>query len=235
MTKLVRFDWAVKYLLRDKANFDILEGFLSAVIGEAIKVQELLESEGNQESENDKYNRVDLLVKDRKGDLILIEVQIQKENDFFHRLAYGTSKLIAQYMKTGDPYSKIKKVISVSITYFSLGEGKDYAYHGSTTFVGMNKKDTLQPADIQKTLYGIEDVHEIFAEYYLLRVEDFDGHVGTPLDEWVYMMKNDEVEPDFTSPHIQDAGERLKYMSLKDKARLEYDHYMENLHYQASN
>lgn len=26
--KLVRFDWAIKYLLRSKANFDILEGFL---------------------------------------------------------------------------------------------------------------------------------------------------------------------------------------------------------------
>lgn len=27
MTKLVRFDWAIKYLLRNKANFDILECF----------------------------------------------------------------------------------------------------------------------------------------------------------------------------------------------------------------
>jgi len=27
--KLIRFDWAMKNLLRDKANFDVLEGFLS--------------------------------------------------------------------------------------------------------------------------------------------------------------------------------------------------------------
>jgi hypothetical protein len=28
MGNLIRFDWAVKKLLRDKANFDVLEGFL---------------------------------------------------------------------------------------------------------------------------------------------------------------------------------------------------------------
>ncbi len=27
--KLVRFDWAIKYILRNKANFDVLEAFLS--------------------------------------------------------------------------------------------------------------------------------------------------------------------------------------------------------------
>jgi hypothetical protein len=29
---LVSFDWAIKYLLRDQANFDILEGFLTALL-----------------------------------------------------------------------------------------------------------------------------------------------------------------------------------------------------------
>jgi len=211
-----------------------LEGFLSAVLGQDISVQELLESEGNQKNESDKQNRVDLLVKDKRGQLILIEVQIEREHDFFHRMAYGTAKLVTQYMTSGQNYGEIKKVISINITYFSLGEGKDYAYHGSTVFVGMNHKDTLRPTDTQKTLYRIKGVHEIFAEYYLLRIKDFDDHVGNPLDEWVYMMKNDEVEPGFTSKHIQKAGERLKYISLKNKARQEYDRYLENLRYHAS-
>ena len=30
-SKLIRFDWAIKTVLRDKANFDVLEGFLSAL------------------------------------------------------------------------------------------------------------------------------------------------------------------------------------------------------------
>ena len=35
--KLVRFDWAIRYILRDKSNFDILEGFLTALLNEDIK------------------------------------------------------------------------------------------------------------------------------------------------------------------------------------------------------
>ena len=44
----IRFDWAMKHMLRDKANFDILEGFVSVLIGEKVEIIELLESESNQ-------------------------------------------------------------------------------------------------------------------------------------------------------------------------------------------
>lgn len=46
--KLVRFDWAIKHILRDKANFDVLEGLLSALLKEDITVLNLLKSEFNQ-------------------------------------------------------------------------------------------------------------------------------------------------------------------------------------------
>ena len=56
--KYIRFDWAIKRLLRQKANFDVLEGFLTVFIGERITIVELLESEDNQLSAEDKFNRV---------------------------------------------------------------------------------------------------------------------------------------------------------------------------------
>ena len=34
--KYIRFDWAIKRLLRQKANFDVLEGFLTVFLGERI-------------------------------------------------------------------------------------------------------------------------------------------------------------------------------------------------------
>jgi hypothetical protein len=43
-TKSVRFDWGIKSLLRDKANFDVLEGFLSAVVREDVQVTNLLDT-----------------------------------------------------------------------------------------------------------------------------------------------------------------------------------------------
>ncbi len=79
MPKLVHFDWAIKYLLRNKAHFDILEGFLSELLKTDIVIESLLESESNKQDLHDKYNRVDLLVKSGEGELILIEVQSSKE------------------------------------------------------------------------------------------------------------------------------------------------------------
>ena len=49
--ELVRFDWAMKRLLRQKANFVVLESFLSELFEQKIKIKNILESEGNKESE----------------------------------------------------------------------------------------------------------------------------------------------------------------------------------------
>ena len=57
--KLISFDWAIKRILRSKANFDILEGFLSELLFEDITILEILESESNQEQRDDKFNRLD--------------------------------------------------------------------------------------------------------------------------------------------------------------------------------
>jgi DNA-binding sugar fermentation-stimulating protein len=73
--KLIRFDWAVKKLLRNKANFVVLEGFLSELFFEDIKIQKILESQGNQETDEDKYNRVDILTQNSKNELIIVEIQ----------------------------------------------------------------------------------------------------------------------------------------------------------------
>ena len=52
--QIIRFDWAMKRLLRNKANFSVLEGLLTTLLGEKIVIQKLLESESNQEDEFDK-------------------------------------------------------------------------------------------------------------------------------------------------------------------------------------
>ena len=77
--KCIRFDWAIKRLLRQKANFDVLEGFLTVFIGEKITIVEILESEGNQSRSDDKFNRVDIKAKNDKGEIIIIEVQNTRE------------------------------------------------------------------------------------------------------------------------------------------------------------
>ena len=98
MNKYIRFDWAMKRLLRNKANHVVLEGFLSVLLEQDIKIHKFLESEGNQESANDKYNRVDIMCEDKDGRKMIIEVQNEREYGYFHRMLYGTSKAITEYM-----------------------------------------------------------------------------------------------------------------------------------------
>ena len=118
--KLIRFDWALKNILRDKANFDVLEGFLSNLLKEEIKVLELLESESNAETETSKFNRVDLKCKDSKGKIIIIEIQNQREFDYLQRMLWGTSKAVVECVTLGNKYSDVAKVISVNILYHKL-------------------------------------------------------------------------------------------------------------------
>ena len=119
--KLITFDWAMKRLLRSKANFEILEGFLSELLGEDITILEILESESNKESKSDKFNRVDLKVKNDKDELIIIEVQYDREYDYLQRILYGTSRVITEHQEEGDTYATLVKCISVNILLFDLG------------------------------------------------------------------------------------------------------------------
>ena len=232
--KLIRFDWAVKKLLRNKANFVVLEGFLSELLFEDIKIKEILESEGNQETDDDKYNRVDILTQNARGELVIIEVQNTYEIDYFHRMVYGTSKALTENLDLGQPYADIKKVISVNIVYFDLGQGKDYVYKGTTSFEGMHQKDILELSRKQQDAFKKQKPSDIFPEYYIIKVNQFDDLAKDTLDEWVYFLKNSEVKDEFRAKGLKEAKEVLDIMRLDKASQHGYNRYLDFLHVKAS-
>jgi len=213
---LVSFDWAAKKILRDKANFDILEGFLSTLLKQDIKIVSLLESESNRDDETDKFNRVDLVVEDQNKELIVVEIQNSREVHYLKRLLYGSAKLIVDHLKLGDDYDKVRKVISISILYFLLGEGEtDYVYHGATEFYGLNNRSrlVLKPEQKQAIFDGVSKLKSnVFPEYYLIEVEKFKNLIQNDLDEWIYFFKNSEIKKEFKAKNIQLAQEKLDLM-----------------------
>jgi len=232
--KLISFDWAMKRLLRSKANFEILEGFLGELIREDITILEVLESESNKEDRADKFNRVDLKVRNEKNEIIIIEVQYQREFDYLQRILYGTSSVITEHIDENEPYSKVVKVISVNILYFDLGQGEDYIYHGTTSFQGLHTHNELILDENQQVLYGKKKIFELFPEYYLIRTNSFDDIAKNTLDEWIYFLKNEKIEDTFKAKGLQKAKEQLDMLKLSDDERIEYNRYVDNLHYQAS-
>lgn len=201
--KLVSFDWALKKLLRSKANFAILEGFLSELLNDDIHILEILESESNKETCDDKFNRVDLKVRDRNQAILIIEVQYDEEFDYLQRILYGTSKVITEHIPKGKPYADVVKVISVNILYFDLGLGTDYVYHGTTSFIGIHNQDKLQLSDKQQNLYPSNQIEKIFPEYYLIKVNNFNDVAKDSLDEWIYFLKNEEIKDSFKAKGLK--------------------------------
>jgi predicted transposase/invertase (TIGR01784 family) len=232
--KLIRFDWAIKRLLRNKANFVVLEGFLSELLFDDIKIEQILESEGNQETEDDKYNRVDIVTQNSKNEIIIIEIQSTYEIDYFQRMAYGVSKSIAENLKLKQTYAEIKKVISVNIVYFDLGQGQDYIYTGKTEFIGLHKNDLLALSNNQKTTFLKEKVSDIFPEYYLLKVNQFNDNAKDTLDEWIYFLKNSEVKDHFKAKGLKEAGQVLDIMRLPKSDEYSYNRYLDSLRLKAS-
>ena len=232
--KLISFDWALKKLLRSKANYEILEGFLSELLQDDIEILDILESESNREHTHDKHNRVDLKVKNQKGEMILIEVQYEWEIDFFQRILFGASKTITEHAVKSDRYRNIVKLISINILYFDLGHGKDYIYHGATRFVGTHYHDELLLNEKQQQLFGKEYPYQLYPEYYLLKINQFDDVARDSLDEWIYFLKNEEIKGEFQARGLEKAREVLDIMKLSEGERLAYEQYVEDICYQAS-
>ena len=226
--KYIRFDWAIKRMLRDKANFDVLEGLINVLTGEKAKIVEILESEGNQQSPSDKYNRVDIKALNDRDEIIIVEVQLNEEADFLPRILYGVSKAITEHIYLGQKYNRVKRIYSINIIYFNLGEGADYLYHGKTQFVGVHTNDLLQMSPKELNALGVHNSLNIFPEYYLICVNEFNKVARTPLEEWISYLKDGRINDDTTAPGLAEAKEKLQYMKMSDEERWAYEHEIMN-------
>ena len=202
--KYIRFDWAVKRLLRNKANFGVLEGFLTVLLGEPIRIVEILESEGNQQRESEKFNRVDIKARNSKDEIIIVEVQNTREIYYLERILFGVAKAITEHIELGELYSQVKKVYSISILYFDIGKGNDYLYHGQNSFVGVHTGDFLEVTPKEKDAI----VRKL------------------PLEEWIEYLKTGIIRPDTKAPGLEEARRKLIYYNMDRAEQLAYDEHI---------
>jgi len=220
---MISFDWAMKRLLRQKANFEVLEGFLSELLRRKIIIKYIGESESNKTDKDDKSNRVDILVEADDRELVIVEMQYFGEDEYFHRMLYGVSKAITDHISSGDIYSKVRKVYSISIVYFDLGTGDDYIYHGFTNFKGLHTRSELHLGDEQKILYNRTFIGELYPEYYIIKVSKFNDVAENTLDEWIYYLKNNRIRDDFTAQGMDKARKILAFDNLNEEEKKRYE------------
>lgn len=227
--ELIKFDWAMKRLLRDKVNHGILEGLITTLLNKKIRIQKLLENESNQDDADDKYNRVDILAEDENGGLYLIEVQNETEFAYFQRMLFGTSKLVTEYIKRGQGYENIRKVYSINIVYFNIGCGTDIVYHGKTEFRGIHNNELLNLSTFQKQKFEVSEVSELYPEYYILKVNDFNHWSKVPLEQWIYFLNTGEIPDDATAPGLNEAREKLQLERMTKAELNAYYHHLDNV------
>ena len=224
--KLISFDYAVKYLLRGKDDYGILNGFLSELMGRQVTVENILESETNKVDPDEKTNRVDLKAQIDGGELAVFEIQFSQETDFFGRVLYGVSRALTEQVGSGNLYN-IKKVYSINIIRYNLTAKREYMFHGKFSgFRGVHFEDEVIPF-AQVTDKDSEKLVEIHPEYYLILPKKFDETLRSRFDEWVYMLKNSKVRDDFTAAGIKEAKVKLDYMSMSPEERVRYERYMD--------
>lgn len=224
--KYIRFDWAIKRLLRQKANFGVLEGFLSVLLDEKVTIIELLESESNQQRADDKFNRVDIKAKNSKGEIIIVEVQNTREIYYLERILYGVAKAITEHIYMGESYYEVKKIYSISILYFDIGKGNDYLYHGQNIFTGVHTGDCLEVTTKERDAIVHKLPAEIFPEYFLIRVNEFNQVAVTPLEEWIDYLKTGCIRSDTTVPGLGEALEKLRYYNMSPEEQRAYDEHL---------
>ena len=123
-------------------------------------------------------------------------------------------------------YEAIKKVYSINILYFDLGKGGDYLYHGTTRFVGVHTGDELQVNYKEGDLIRMRIPSEIFPEYYIIRVNEFNKVATTPLEEWIEYLKNGVIRENTATPGLEEARKKLQYLSMSKQERAAYDEHV---------
>ena len=122
----------------------------------------------------------------------------------------------------------MKKVYSINIVYFDLGQGKDFIYRGRTEFRGEHYDDVLQLSTFQKQKFGVDSVYKLFPEYIILKVNDFNRWSKVPLEQWCYFLANTDIPEDANAPGLQEAREKLLFVKMSREEQMAYRRYIDD-------
>ncbi|WP_417904891.1 PD-(D/E)XK nuclease family transposase [Candidatus Tisiphia endosymbiont of Micropterix aruncella] len=230
---LISLDYAIKYLLKDKNDYEIVEGFISAVLKDAgysaVKITALLESESNKERRALKKSVADVIVEDQQGHKYIVEIDRSITHTFLHKACFNSCRLIVDNINSDQDYKDIKKIFHINLIYFLSSNIDSPLYHGQTIF---RKMDNEHPVDLHLADMRLRffDIYNIFPEYFIISVPLFNDVIKDELDEWLYFAKHCEVKDDFKSPYMKKVAKRLSVLKMTPEERRHYQSYVnENL------
>ena len=187
---IISFDYATREILRDKANFNILSGFLTELLEKPVTVLEVLDSEVNatnpatQEEKvgktgkirkvrkTGKASRMDLKAKMDDGEIAVFEIQYFDIVDFMGKILFNACMAVVEQIRTGMMYD-IKKVYSINISYYGFDADDEYVFTATLNeFKGIHYEEVIP---FSQKLNPKEDApKEIHPEYFLILPNKFE-------------------------------------------------------------
>ena len=230
MGSYIRFDWAMKRLLRNKANYAVLEGLLTTLFGEQVRILQVIDTEPYAGDDICECFRSDLLIANAENEQVVVEIQNNNEYAYYQRIMFGLSKFLTDLVnKDIGGYEHMRKVYSVNIVYFSLGHGKDFVYHGKTEFRGIHEGDLLELSPFQRQTFKVDEVSQLYPEYYILKVNDFNRVAKSPLEEWIYYLNTGEVPDSATAPGLDTVKKQLQLDRMSKEDLKAYYRHLDNI------
>ena len=229
---LISFDYAIKYLLKDKGDYSIVEGFISALLNtqgyKDVKILALLETESNKEDPKDKRSLADLIVEDADHKKYIIEVERNIFDSFMYKACFNVSRLIVDNLAQRADYNEIIKVFHISLLYFPIGNGP--IYHGKTIIHETETQEKLNFHIKNPKTGQMFDTVAIFPEYFFISIPMFKDRLEKEIDDWLYVMKHDEVPAKFHSPYMEQVKTKLSILKMTPAERDSYYYYLQQVY-----
>ncbi|NEO14054.1 MULTISPECIES: Rpn family recombination-promoting nuclease/putative transposase [unclassified Moorena] len=211
-------DFAFKKIFGSSESKEVLISFLNALIyqGESrINNLDIIDpyNAGYTTELKDTYLDVKAILND--GSTVIIEMQVLNVPAFDKRVIYNLAKTYANQLKSGQGYYKLKPVIALTITDFTMFEETDRYL---TRFVFKEDQDNF--------IYRNQHLSMVFVELpkFSRGLEDLE----TASEKWIYFMKeapNLEAIPD-TLSEIPEIAQALTIANQANMSRKD----LEELH-----
>ncbi len=211
-------DFAFKKIFGSSESKEVLISFLDALIYQGksrINNLEIIDpyNAGYTTELKDTYLDVKAILND--GSTVIIEMQVLNVPAFDKRVIYNLAKTYSNQLKYGEGYSKLKPVIALTITDFTMFEETDRYL---TRFVFQEEQDNF--------IYRNQHLSMVFVELpkFSRGLEDLE----TASEKWIYFMKeapNLEAIPD-TLSEIPEIAQALTIANQANMSRKD----LEELH-----
>lgn len=102
-------------------------------------------------------------------------------------------------------------------------------YHGKTEFRGMHNGELLSLSPFQQQKFKVDAVSDLYPEYFILKVNDFNKWSKVPLEQWIYFLNTAEIPHDATAPGLDEARQKLQLNHMTRAEREDYYRHLDNV------